>query len=356
MSNWAPALVGLELGGYQIGPYLSKGGFGMVFEATNLATSAPCAIKVLDPNHNAQDAAEFDGEGDLLAKLARRSHVINLLDSGSENVEVDLRGIKVPLALKYHVMALASGSVDELIANPVTFAALPWVDRLHHWRGAIMGVHQMHLSKVAHRDLKLSNCLLMLGKGGKTEVRIADLGRSKDFSLPPSLPPGDYYFGRGDNQFAPPEYLWCQGGFTEQDFRCADLYGVGSLLVELATGHGMTAIAIGSWQAAQMQGVQDHRINFRRDLSALRPKYHRAIEHVALQIPTQIRREAVQLIRQLCDPVPSERLPKIMGKPPKDPDDGLHWLLRRADILIGNLTVDRRRWKYSRKARNMNAS
>jgi serine/threonine protein kinase len=355
VNQWAPALVGLELGGYRIGPYLKGGEFGMVFEVTDLATNSPFAMKILTPTNNAQAAAEFDGEGELLKKLAKRSNVINCFESDTAVVSVDLNGMQVPLALKYHVMALASGSVDELTDDPVNLAALSWVDRLHHWRGAIKGIHQMHLSRVAHRDLKTSNCLLMLD-GGKSEVRIGDLGRSKDFSQPPSLPPNEYFFGRGDNRFAPPEYLWCQGGCTEHDFRCADLYGVGSLFVELATGHPVTALAIGSWEDAQREGAQDRRIKYRRDLAVLRPKFHRAIEHMAVQVPPEIRQEAVKLIRQLCDPVPSQRQPKRMGKPPKAPDEGLGWLIRRADILLGGLTVDRHKWKQSHKATNRSAS
>ncbi len=329
----------------------------MVFEVTDIASDLPFAMKILGTGNNAQAAFEFDGEGQLLQKLARRSHVIDWYGSNSTSVDVSLNGRQVPLDVKYHVMALASGSVNELLDDPDTFAALTWEDRLGHWRGAVKGVHQMHLSHVAHRDLKASNCLLMVDGGGNSEVRIGDLGRSKDFSQPPSFPPSEYYFGRGDPRYSPPEYLWCQGGFTERDFRCADLYGLGSLFVELATGHPMTALAVVSIPQAHLQGAQDRRNQYRRDLSALRPSFHRAIEHMALQVPAKIRPQAVALVRQLCDPVPEMRLPRSTGKPPKAPTGGLEWLLRSADILVGGLTVDRsKRSKSSNKAMNGSAT
>jgi serine/threonine protein kinase len=318
----------------------------MVFEATNISTGSPYAIKILDPSSNAQSAAEFDAEGVLLEKLSSRSGVINWVESGTAMMPVSLPGgASAHLSVKFHVMALASGALNEVLDDPVRRGAIPWDERISHWRGAALGVHQMHLSKVAHRDLKSSNCLLMVRKGS-TEVRITDLGRSKDFSLPPTLPADVYASGRGDARFAPPEHLWLQGGLTEDEFRQADLYGLGSLLVELATGHPMTALAIGSWvdiQRMRMQGVQDRRNGVMRDLATLRPKFYRAIEHVAVEFPSAIRHEGVKLLRQLCDPVPSKRPYKPMGRVPKDPDAGVRWLLDRADIMVRRLKLDKKK-------------
>lgn len=316
------------------------------------------------PGGGAQAAAEFDVEGLLLKKLKNSSGVIDWVESGTASLPMNLGGAGVHIPFDYHVMTLASGVLEELIVDPVCRAALTWEDRLSHWRGAIKGVHQMHLLKVVHRDLKSSNCLLMVD-GKETEIRIADFGRSKDFGTPPSLPPIEYVVGRGDARFAPPEHLWCQGGCTEADFRNADLYGLGSLFTELATGHPMTALAIGSWQDAREEGKRDYLSGSRRDLAVLRPKFHRAIEHMAADLPPAIRRQAVELIRQLCDPVPSERQPKRSGKRRQEPNNGLLWLLRRADIMSHCLSVNTpgpkkpsantRSWKKTKKATSRSA-
>jgi serine/threonine protein kinase len=346
MNPWASGLIGEEIGGYRVGRYLAGGGFGMVFEAVNISTGSSFAMKILEPSSNAQAAAEFDAEGVLLQKLSNRSAVINWVDSGTAMMPVSLPGgASAHLPVKFHVMSLASGALNELLEDPVQRANIPWEERLSHWRGAILGVHQMHLSKVAHRDLKSSNCLLMVHKGN-TEVRITDLGRSKDFSLAPTLPADAYAFGRGDARFAPPEHLWCQGGLTEDDFRQGDLYGLGSLLVELATGQPMTALAVGSWndiQRVRMQGLNDRRNGITQDIATLRPKYYRAIEHVGAEFPPAIRPEAIRVLRQLCDPEPSKRTYRPLGRVPKDPDGGLRWLLDRADIMAKRLESENKR-------------
>ena len=109
------------------------------------------------------------------------------------------------------VLVLASGDVCELTADPDLLNKLDWSERLWLLRGAVKGVHQMHLRNVAHRDLKSANCLLVV-QGSRSEVRVADLGRAKDFTHAPTLAPFDYLRGRGDFRFAAPEYLWMQGG------------------------------------------------------------------------------------------------------------------------------------------------
>ncbi len=302
-------------------------------------------MKVLTPGNDAQAATEFDGEGELLCKLSGCTSVINWIESGSESLSVSVNGVAVPLPFKYHILAMASGALEELIVDPTRRQALPWGERLNHWRGAVKGVHQMHLNMVAHRDLKSSNCLLMVQKGN-SEVRLADLGRSKDFANPPSLPEIEYISGRGDLRYAPPEHLWFQGGSTAADFRNADLYGLGSLLVELATGHPMTALAVGSWQDARSEGQRDFLSGHRRDLGTLRPRFSRAIEELGGELPPVIRHESIALLKQLCDPVPAQRQPRPPHGKRVAPDPGLAWLLRRADILGRRLNVSSRRPIY----------
>ena len=354
-SGWETFLVGQVLGGYKVDACVGGGNFGLVFEVTNVKTGSHFAMKVLIPNSDAGATADFDSEGVLLGKLNKCSNVINLIESGTASIQVQVsNGPSAPLLFKYHVLSLASGALEEVLVDPVHRNSVPWLERLTHWRGAIKGVHQMHLNTVAHRDLKSSNCLLML-RGGETEVRIADLGRSKDFSNPASLQLQDYLSGRGDRRFAPPEYLWLQGGDTEKDFRNADLYGLGSLFVELATGQPMTALAIGNWASAFKQGHLDYQAGTHRDLATLRPQFRRAAQEIADELPAVIRHEAVTLVRQLCDPVPAERQPRRFPGRRVVPDDGLSWLLRRADILSRRLSVEIRIPSY-KTLKNKNRS
>ena len=242
-SPWVGPLTGMTLGGYRLERCIAEGSFGLVFEVTKADTLASFAMKVLPPSGHAGSYLDFDIEGILLKKSIKCSSVINLIETGVDSVTVTLPGgAVVPLDVKYHVLSLASASLEELITDPGTLIKLAWPERISLWRGAIKGVHQMHLKATAHRDLKSSNCLLMVG-GSKVELRVADLGRSKDFTQAPMNSADTYFGGLGDFRYAPPEYLWMQGGAKADDFRNADLYGLGSLLVELSTGHPMTALS-----------------------------------------------------------------------------------------------------------------
>jgi eukaryotic-like serine/threonine-protein kinase len=354
-SPWVGPLTGRVLGGYRLERCIGAGAFGLVFEVTSTDTSAAFAMKVLPPASQVGPQVDFDNEGILLKKLVKCSSVINLIESGAESIMVTLdSGMAVPLEVKYHVLALASGTLEELIIAPETLSQLAWPERISLWRGAIKAVHQMHLKSVAHRDLKSSNCLLMVSNA-RSEVRLADLGRSKDFSQPPLHPAEFYWAGAGDARFAPPECLWLQGGLGEVDFRNADLYGLGSLFVELTTGHPMTALGMTSWIDARKQGIVDLRDGVIRDLATLRPQYRAAIEALAEELPSAIRHDGVRLITQLCDPVPHARQPKRGLGRRQQPENGLTWLLNQADILCRRLAVTPRRSRYNKRVNERSA-
>lgn len=340
VNPWAAALEGEKVGEYKLVDFLGNGAFGLVYRAKHQDTDATVAVKILDPMRSGEPRAveEFHNEGVLLQKLVRRSHVINWIHTDTQHVAV-AGGLPTPIS--FHVLAEASGGLDELTGDPAVLAAMPWVERVDHWRGAVLGTHQMHLSQVAHRDLKAENCLLMVGKRDAVEVRVADLGRAKDFSRSATLAKPDYLIGRGDPSHAAPEFLHIQGGSTGKDFCLADLYGLGSLLTELATGHSMTALALGPWTDVFVAARQDFEAGISRELSSLRPQFMSAAQEAAQSAPSSIRHDLATLLTQLCDPVPENRLPKVRGRA-VPVTDGLPWLLRRADIMKKRLQIENR--------------
>ncbi len=355
---WVNALNERSVAGYKIGECVGAGTFGMVFAVVREDTGAAFAMKVHPANTDSFSAAEFENEGLLLGKLIKCSNVINIVDSGEEAIPM-LTGpspmqVEIPVPIKYIVMTIASGNLEEITGDPARLATLAWEERISLWRSAIKGVHQMHLKSVAHRDLKSSNCLVVV-QGNRSEIRLADLGRSKAFTLAHSMPPQAYLAGRGDRRFAPPEYLWHQGGYRSEDFRRADLYGLGSLFAELVVGHPMTALAVGSWQDAVAEGQRDFATGYRRDLSVLRPQFRRTIAEIGDQLPRAIRHDGIALLALLCDPLPQARVPTRDRSRKCHPEIGLHWLLRRVDILSKRLHIDTRRCSYG-KTINKNRS
>jgi serine/threonine protein kinase len=316
--------------------YIKSGFFSFVFEAMDTRSNDFVAMKILKPGAAPSETFEFQREGELLRRMKGASNVVELLESSTATITVTGHGnIAVPLPLNFHVMELASACLEELLtaADKVSIC-----ERLTLWRGVVLGIHQMHLRKIVHRDLKSSNCLLFVQTPSRTLCKVADLGRSRLLTDPPQDPATEYLTGRGDFRFAPPEFLFIQGQDTAISHRLADLYGLGSVLFEVITGQCITSVALGFGPEILQRSLRDLSQGRRTDLSSLRSNYLAAYSLFESLIPSQIKQPAMMLIRQLCDPVPEARLPKAgLGKRAPVNND-LEWLIRRADILVKGLS------------------
>lgn len=339
---WVVVLASQTLGQYKLGAVLGRGAFGIVFEAVSDMTGARFAVKVLPPTADVGAQVDFENEGVLLKQLNPCAGVVSFVDGGVHQVQMlGVGGVSIPIDVRYHVMTLASGSLDELILDPSTRGNLGWDERIRLWRSMVKALMQMHLHGVAHRDLKCSNCLLHVSKN-QTKIRFGDLGRARDLSLPGRLPPEQYLLGRGDFRFAPPEALFWQGGSTKEDFLAADYYGLGSMLVELITGQSMTSLAIGDFRAALDTGRQDNQGGLQRDLGSLNLKFRAVIDEVVDGLPRAIRGDARAVLESLCDPVPTKRLSVSPYSRDRTSREKLAWILRRADIMIRRVEIEMR--------------
>lgn len=337
---WIALLQAKEFHNYRLDRCIGRGAFGLVFEATNIQTSDHFAVKVLQPTTDPNHASEFHNEGVLLQHLNSSDGVINYIDGGVAIVDLPIAaGQSIPLEFRYHVLTMAGGSLDELIENPVARNQLSWVERLRFFRDAVKAIRQMHANGVAHRDLKSSNCL-MLVRGNLTTIRLGDLGRAKDLRMPPSLPDEYYMTGRGDLRFSPPEHLYLQGGNAMGDFLAADYYGLGSLLVELATGQGLTALTLGNFRSVLQQSHAEQDTGFRRDLGGLSSRYRAVLLDVVSILPKSIQADAQIVLMNLANPIPGARLTASPFSRDRRSTEPLDWVLRRVDIMIKRLELE----------------
>jgi serine/threonine protein kinase len=327
------------LGGrYKVTAYLNRGGFSLLFRGVDTTSGLDIAIKVLHPGATPDNHLEFEGEATLLRQLKGCSHVVDLHDDGRDHVQVQVLATRavVPIPVRYQILELAEGDLSDVVANR---ASISWSERIMLFRNMALGVHQMHLGKVVHRDIKSENGLLFPGPGKSMVLKVADLGRSRDVTLPPRFSPDQYEHGRGDLRFAPPEALWLQVVDAAPSWRRADLYLLGSVLYELATGQGITALALGNPMAVIMSkaqlGVPQRAADYRGRVNELRGKYQTAFDLFANEVPREIEWEARQLLEQLCDPDPSRRGPRFRADLART--DGLEWVLRRSDIILAIL-------------------
>ncbi|MGW6130809.1 protein kinase domain-containing protein [Cellulomonas sp. NPDC055163] len=333
-------LSGTTLAHYEVGEFLGHGAFGFVYAAVSSAGDEK-ALKILNPRAGAQQIIEFDNEGTLLLQLGGCSGVVDISESLDVSTTVAAAGGgSFPIRLRFHALGRASGSMDELAASA---GRLDWQSRLSLFRDVVLGAHQMHLNGIVHRDLKCANCLIFLERGSLV-ARVADLGRSRNLSAAPSVTPMAYEMPRGDPDFAPPELLWGVGADTPETHKCADLYGLGSLLFELTFGQGITGLAlyprfpiihsdaalpVGTRGAAYLGRASEIRGWFE--------PYFAAFETAC---PGSIRAPASAVLRQLCDPVPTNRMP-VVGPGRRGPRrNELQWLLQRVDAMRAALRND----------------
>jgi serine/threonine protein kinase len=103
------------------------------------------------------------------------------------------------------------------------------------------GVHHAHQRQILHRDLKPSNILLHVEADGSTRAHVVDFGLAKPFDLAETalssgVAPGDasIAYGRmvGTASYMSPEQARGEPATTQ-----TDIYGLGSIMYALLTGH-----------------------------------------------------------------------------------------------------------------------
>jgi eukaryotic-like serine/threonine-protein kinase len=332
--------IGERLGGrYRVLEWRGGGAFAGVFRAEDSVVGVDVAVKVLSLRSGAQAQVEFDGERDMLAALAHCGNVVRLLDSGTHDMVLrGAAGGAMVAPMKYLVLELADANLAELL---VRRRELDWPTKLDLFRGAVLGVHQVHRARCVHRDCKSDNCLVM---GGRPDAIVSDFGRSRDTRKPARFAVGDYEFGRGDLRFAPPELLWGLGEADDFELMArGDLYLLGSIWFEVATGVGLTSLALGDPLALRASVARLPELVRRREFQVrtteLREYYESAYEQFKAELPPVLRSSGVQLLRLLTDPDPQRRTPPFRRRRQADVWD-LQWLLRRLDVMRQMLRAD----------------
>ena len=323
---------------YRIEALVGWGYFSFVFKAFDQQTQAPVAVKVLKLGHagTADAVLEFDTEGQLLQSLNGRSNIVDLHETGSSALPITVGSTGTELSVRFHAMELADLDLGDLLADRDD---VEWVHRLRIYRDVVSGLHQMHTSFVAHRDLKANNVLLFEVGNRRVAAKVSDLGRSRDLGSASRLVPSEYQHGRGHFDHAPPEHYLGLGRSSDLDYRYADLYLVGSVLCEIISGQRMNALALvphATLQAflAASPAQRDAMFDTWSARAAL--EYSTAISLISGEIPAAIRHQVADLLTQLCHPVP--RMREVRQRRELNmPVWGLEWVLRRVDIILKRL-------------------
>ena len=203
---------------FEIRSVLGSGGMCTVYEAEQVHTGRPVAIKVL--NCVTQDPAHikrFLREAQILGKLSN-PHILSAYSVG-------LTEQKYPYMV---VEVLQGASLDQVLK---TDGALKW-ERIYDIMMQVCdGLSHAHSQGIIHRDLKPANIFLTADADGKETARILDFGIAgfSDGTPEQQLTQTGLVFGTPG--YMSPEQ--CAG--MKPTERC-DIYALGCILFELCTG------------------------------------------------------------------------------------------------------------------------
>jgi eukaryotic-like serine/threonine-protein kinase len=201
-----------QLGPYQIGKPIGKGGMGFVYEATDSQTGQQVAVKALSP-HLAQVEGfreRFEAEIESL-KTLRHDGIVRLYGYGEQE------------GMLFYSMELVRGTSleDELKAG-----------RRFNWREVTdiaiqlcVALKHAHDHGIIHRDIKPANVLVDLSE----RVKLADFGIARLFGSTGSLTSAGGVLGTAD--YMSPE----QADGRLVTARC-DQYSLGGVMYALLAG------------------------------------------------------------------------------------------------------------------------
>ncbi len=196
---------------------------GVVYEAIERPLDRRVALKVL-PFSSASDPQLIDRlhhEARIVARLDH-PHIVKVFGSG------EIEGVH------YIAFQLVEGrSLNAVNANEPADRTSPSSSRATRWewlaklgRDAASALQHAHENGIIHRDIKPSN--LMLDQSGK--VWVADFGLARATGLSQLTATGDFL---GTLRYMSPEQAIGQRGIVDAR---TDLYSLGTMLYELATG------------------------------------------------------------------------------------------------------------------------
>ena len=205
---------------YRLEREVGRGGMGVVYQATHLALRQTVAIKIVLPElaqnplvsqrllREARCAAQIGGE-----------HVVRVIDVG----QLEASG------QPFIVMEYVDG--EDLARRLGRSGRLSLPAAVHAVLEACVAIAEAHAKGIVHRDLKPGNLFVARAADGRELIKVLDFGISKqlDAAERPVTRPNDVM---GSPNYMAPEQICAPLAVDSR----ADLWALGAILVELATG------------------------------------------------------------------------------------------------------------------------
>lgn len=216
-----------ELGSYQLGDLLGRGGMGEVYRATHRMLARPAAIKLIrpemlggaDPGGAEMAIRRFRREAEAAASL-RSPHTVELYDFGV-----------TPDRTFYFVMELLQGTDLESLVRQK--GPLPAGRVIYLLRQVCESLEEAHARGLVHRDIKPAN--IHVGRLGLRHdfVKVLDFGLVKSVDGEPRENSLATAWG---HVAGTPGYMAPEVAMGESFDGRADIYAVGCVAYYLLTG------------------------------------------------------------------------------------------------------------------------
>ncbi len=156
----------------RLGPCGGAGSFSLLFEADDEKDgNSKVALKFLHPfEPSAYRRQCFDRESELLQKLAGQKDIIQLMAPRS-GFTCALQPHNFEIPFSYYAVELASSDLGDLLER----GAIDAQTKLLYFRVMCRAVQRIHSLRIAHRDIKPPNFLLM--PDGK--IKLSDFGTAR---------------------------------------------------------------------------------------------------------------------------------------------------------------------------------
>ncbi len=283
-----PAVAGLARGHLLAGRYrvrrlLGSGGMADVYEALDLELDEVIAVKIVHPDvANREDmVGQFKKEIKLARKIVH-PNVCRIYDFGSAE------------GLKFVTMELLQGSTLDALTRDRTDLDLD--TKVEMFREILSGLEAAHQTGIIHRDLKPQN------------VMVTPEGRSviMDFGIARELETSEMTTDSGE-VIGTPAYMAPERMLGNAVDQRADIYSLGVILFELATGRrpfsGLTV-----FDMAQNQLSVDPPLP-----SAINPELPAWLEPFILKMLAKQPEDRFQTVAQLMTDLPkSDRIKTVL--------------------------------------------
>ena len=216
-----------EMGSYQLGELLGRGGMGEVYYATHRMLARPAAIKLIrpemiggsDPAAAQLAVTRFRREAETAASL-RSPHTVELYDFGVTDDQT-----------LYFVMELLEGlNLESLVRR---HGPLPASRVVHVLRQVCASLEEAHVRGLVHRDIKPAN--IHVGRMGL----VYDFVKVLDFGLVKPITDGSLENSIATHSglvLGTPGYMAPETALSAKVDGRADLYSLGCVAYYLLTG------------------------------------------------------------------------------------------------------------------------